>query len=71
MSNIFDSVMALCACGTRFWPRDKHEPAEWTIEAVDKTPNTQGSPGLFGNANAAEISIDNISVKANDAAEKK
>ena len=22
---IFDSVMALCACGTRFWPRDKHD----------------------------------------------
>lgn len=25
MSHIFDSVMALCACGTRFWPRDKHD----------------------------------------------
>ena len=25
MSHNFDSVMALCACGTRFWPRDKHD----------------------------------------------
>ena len=24
-SHIFDSVMALCDCGTRFWPRDKHD----------------------------------------------
>jgi hypothetical protein len=49
----------------RVWPRDEKEPTAWTIEAVDETPNTQGSPGLFGNANEAEFYIDNISVTPN------
>jgi hypothetical protein len=49
----------------KVWPRDEKEPAEWTIEAVDATPNVAGSPGLFGNANDAEIFIDNIVVAEN------
>ncbi len=48
------------------WPRDEEEPAEWTVTAKDESPNTQGSPGLFGNATNAEIIIDNVSVTPNE-----
>ena len=43
----------------KVWPRDETEPADWTVEATDEVGNLQGSPGLFGNANDAEILIDN------------
>jgi outer membrane protein assembly factor BamB len=49
----------------KVWPRDEQEPAEWQIEAADETPNTTGSPGLFGNASDAEFFIDNVQVTAN------
>lgn len=49
----------------KVWPRDGKEPADWTIEAVDETPNTNGSPGLFGKSVDAEILIDNVKVSAN------
>ena len=35
------------------------------IELVDESPNTAGSPGLFGSAKDAEIYLDNIKVTAN------
>jgi len=47
------------------WPRGTAEPAEWTIEAVDESPQHQGSPGLFGNTPDAEASVDNILVTPN------
>ncbi|MGQ0633341.1 MAG: outer membrane protein assembly factor BamB family protein [Planctomycetaceae bacterium] len=46
----------------KVWPRGEPEPATWTIEAADATPNVVGSPGLFGNASDAEVFIDNIQV---------
>ncbi len=49
----------------KVWPRGEKEPGEWTIEATDAVPNLQGSPGLFGNATAAEFYIDNVSVTPN------
>ena len=49
----------------KVWPRDEKEPAGWTIEAVDAVPNSNGSPGLFGNANEAEFYIDNVLVTPN------
>jgi outer membrane protein assembly factor BamB len=49
----------------KVWPRDDKEPAEWTVELEDSRPNTQGSPGLFGNATNAEIFIDNVTVTPN------
>ena len=49
----------------KVWPRGTEEPAEWTIEAVDESPNVTGSPGLFGNAKDAELYLDNIHVTAN------
>lgn len=50
----------------KVWPRGEDEPADWTLEATDEVPNTSGSPGLFGNAKDAEITLDNIKVTAND-----
>lgn len=49
----------------KVWPRGTEEPAEWTIEAYDESPNLTGSPGLFGNAKDAELYLDNIHVTAN------
>jgi hypothetical protein len=52
----------------KVWPRGSQEPASWTIEAVDETPNLVGSPGLYGDSTNAEIYVDNVRVTANDAA---
>lgn len=56
----------------KVWPRDLAEPAEWTITFEDPTPNREGSPGLYGNANGVtdkeigtEIYYDNVSVTPN------
>ncbi len=49
----------------KVWPRGEQEPADWMIELVDESPNTAGSPGLFGSAKDAEIYLDNIKVTAN------
>jgi hypothetical protein len=50
----------------KIWPREGPEPADWTIEAADATPNTTGSPGMFGNASDAEFYIDNVRVHTNE-----
>ncbi len=50
----------------KLWPRGEEEPKEWTVEMVDKSPNLQGSPGLFGKTETAELSVDNIKVFANE-----
>ena len=49
----------------KVWPRDEKEPDAWTIEATDKLPNVEGSPGLFGDATKAEVYYDNVQVFAN------
>lgn len=52
----------------KIWPRAEKEPAEWTIEGVDPSPDLTGSPGLYGNAKDAEIFFDNLTVEPNSAA---
>ena len=47
------------------WKRGEPEPTDWMIEATDMTPNTNGSPGLFGNSSSAEFYIDNVEVYSN------
>lgn len=47
------------------WKKGDPEPAEWMITGTDEAGNLQGSPGLFGNANDAEITYDNITVTPN------
>jgi outer membrane protein assembly factor BamB len=49
----------------KVWPRDEQEPAAWTVEGTDEVGNLVGSPGLWGNANDSEITIDNILVTPN------
>lgn len=49
----------------KVWPRGEQEPADWSIEAADETPNVIGSPGLFGNSTDSEVFIDNLKVMAN------
>lgn len=49
----------------KVWVRGEAEPEAWTIEAEDETPNTAGSPGLFGNATDAEVFLDNVKVTPN------
>lgn len=51
----------------KIWKRDDKEPADWTIELKDPMPNSQGAPGLFGNATNAELFIDNVLVSPNSA----
>jgi hypothetical protein len=54
----------------KVWPRGEKEPDAWTIEATDKLPNVEGSPGLFGDATKAEIYYDNVQVYPNAEAAK-
>lgn len=49
----------------KVWKRGDPEPDGWDIEASDATPNTFGSPGLFGNSSNAEFYIDNVRVYPN------
>jgi hypothetical protein len=49
----------------KVWERGKPEPQEWTVVGTDEVPNVVGSPGLFGNANDAEIYYDNITITPN------
>ncbi|WP_235908761.1 outer membrane protein assembly factor BamB family protein [Roseiconus nitratireducens] len=50
----------------KVWPRDEPEPEVWMLTATDPSPNLQGSPGLFGNATNAEITIDHVRVESNE-----
>ncbi len=50
----------------KIWPRGDAEPEEWTIGLTDKAPNLSGSPGFYGNAQEAEIQVDNVSVIPNE-----
>ncbi len=50
----------------KLWVRGEKEPDDWTVEIIDESPNLTGSPGLYGNAQEAEIYIDNVSVVANE-----
>ncbi len=49
----------------KIWPRDSEEPAEWTLTAVDPSPNLTGAPGLWGITKDAEFYMDNITVTKN------
>jgi hypothetical protein len=50
----------------KIWPKGEPEPEQWTVEAIDTSPNLTGSPGLYGNAKDAELYLDNLSVTPND-----
>jgi outer membrane protein assembly factor BamB len=46
------------------WKTGDPEPAQWTIDKVDDTPNRKGSPGLFADAQFGAF-FDNLKVTAN------
>ncbi len=49
-------------CQGKAWKRSDKEPDAWTIEWADTPANSNGSPGLFGNAKDTEIFFDNVTV---------
>lgn len=49
----------------KVWKRGEPEPTEWTISGEDALANTNGSPGLFGDAKNAELFYDNLTVYSN------
>jgi hypothetical protein len=46
----------------KVWKRGDPEPTNWSIRWTDRPGNLNGSPGLFGNAQNAEVFIDNLKV---------
>lgn len=46
------------------WKTGDPEPAEWLVDKVDPTPNRQGSPGLYSDAQFGAY-FDNLKVTAN------
>ncbi len=49
----------------KIWKRGEQEPADWTVEIVDHSPNLQGTPGVYGNTPDAEVYLDNVRVTPN------
>ncbi len=56
----------------KVWPRDEKEPAKWTVEVTDATPNTEGAPALYayvrgfqGNNPGNDVQFDNVRVTPN------
>ena len=45
----------------KVWPADEQEPAEWTIEKLDRIPHVEGSPGLYADG-IADLYFDNVKV---------
>jgi outer membrane protein assembly factor BamB len=48
----------------KVWPRDKPEPAAWTITKTDKIPHRAGAPGVYGDG-ISDVFFDNIRVYPN------
>jgi outer membrane protein assembly factor BamB len=48
----------------KVWPRDKPEPAEWTITKTDTIPHRNGAPGVYGDG-ISDVFFDNIRVYPN------
>ncbi len=46
----------------RVWRRGDPEPDGWTIEWREELPHLEGAPGVFADAVAAEIFLDNVTV---------
>jgi len=57
----------------KVWKRGESEPAEWSIELVDPSPNKEGSAGLYGfspgttaKSKGPEVFYDNVKVFKNE-----
>lgn len=49
----------------KLWRRGSPEPDDWTVQFVDRSPNLQGTPGIFGKSELAEVHLDNVRVTPN------
>lgn len=49
----------------KVWPRDEAEPESWAVEIVDRSPNLQGTPAIYGNTPEVEVYLDNVKVTPN------
>jgi outer membrane protein assembly factor BamB len=51
----------------KVWERGKDEPKDWTVEYTDKTPNTEGTPALYGYApqEGMESHFNNVKITPN------
>ncbi|HWE03954.1 MAG TPA: PQQ-binding-like beta-propeller repeat protein [Tepidisphaeraceae bacterium] len=52
-------------CRGKAWKAGDAEPKDWMVTLTHDTPNTHGSPGLWGFSNAHEIYYDNLIVTPN------
>jgi outer membrane protein assembly factor BamB len=41
----------------KIWERDKPEPAQWTLEVVDKAPNHNGAAGIYSRVPPGSIEV--------------
>jgi outer membrane protein assembly factor BamB len=48
----------------KVWLADAAEPAEWTIEKVDKIPHMMGSPGIYADG-ISDVYFDNVKIYRN------
>ncbi|HEY7699265.1 MAG TPA: PQQ-binding-like beta-propeller repeat protein, partial [Vicinamibacteria bacterium] len=48
------------------WVRGEPEPAEWTVERRDASPNLEGSVGIYADAQPVEVFFDNLEVRASE-----
>jgi hypothetical protein len=48
----------------KVWLRDQAEPSEWSIEAEDPLPHSEGSPALYGDS-VTNIYFDNVKITTN------
>lgn len=49
----------------KIWKRGETEPADWTVQMTDESPNLHGTPGVYGNTPEAEVYLDNLQVTSN------
>jgi hypothetical protein len=48
------------------WPRGEAEPAAWTVERRDRSPNLSGSVGIYADAQPVEVFFDNLEVRKSE-----
>ncbi len=56
----------------KVWPKGEPEPAAWSLEMTDPSPNPEGSPGLYAysvaitsKSKGTEVLFDNVEVSRN------
>jgi hypothetical protein len=50
----------------KVWARGEGEPASWTVERRDRSPNLSGSVGIYADAQPVEVFFDNLEVRKSE-----